>query len=88
DDIIEAKLLPDGSAQDLSDALEYLSIVRVKHQATDVNQKLEPDNNIEPDNLSRFERRNLKEAFQVLSAAQNFLKYRHTANTTMAGIKK
>ena len=87
DDIIDTKLLPDGNAQDLSDALEYLSIVRVKHQANDVNQKLAPDNNIEPDNLSRFERRNLKEAFQVLSAAQNFLKYRYTANTTMAGKK-
>lgn len=87
DDIIAAKLLPEGNAQDLSDALEYLSIVRAKHQANDVNQKLEPDNNIEPDNLSRFERRNLKEAFQVLSAGQNFLKYRYTANTTLAGIK-
>jgi CBS domain-containing protein len=88
EDIIDTKLLPDGSAQDLSDALEYLSIVRVKHQAKDVNQKLAPDNNIEPDTLSRFERRNLKEAFQVLSAAQNFLKYRYTASATMTAVKK
>jgi CBS domain-containing protein len=88
EDIIDTKLLPDGNAQDLSDALEYLSIVRVRHQAFDVNQKLPPDNNIEPDKLSRFERRNLKEAFQVLSAAQNFLKYRYTANTVMTGKKK
>jgi CBS domain-containing protein len=88
EDIIDTKLLPDGSARDLKDALEYLSIVRVKHQAKDVTQKLAPDNNIEPDNLSRFERRNLKEAFQVLSAAQNFLKYRYTANTTMASTSK
>ncbi|WP_372742410.1 DUF294 nucleotidyltransferase-like domain-containing protein [Neptunomonas sp.] len=88
DDIIETNLLPEGKAQDLSDALEYLSIVRVRHQAHDVNQKLPPDNNIEPDNLSRFERRNLKEAFQVLSVAQNFLKFRYTANTPIAGKKE
>jgi len=87
DDIIAAKLLPEGSAQDLSDALEYLSIVRVKHQAKDVLQKVAPDNNIEPDNLSRFERRNLKEAFQVVSAAQNFLKFRYTANASIKGAK-
>lgn len=87
DDIIDTQLLPEGKAQDLRDALEYLSIVRVRHQANDVNQELPPDNNIEPDNLSRFERRNLKEAFQVLSVAQNFLKFRYTASTPIAGKK-
>ncbi|MGL5108107.1 MAG: putative nucleotidyltransferase substrate binding domain-containing protein, partial [Vibrio ordalii] len=41
---------------------------------------IEPDNNIEPENLSDFERRNLKDAFQILSNAQNFLKFRYQAS--------
>ncbi|WP_261815335.1 putative nucleotidyltransferase substrate binding domain-containing protein [Vibrio gallicus] len=81
DDILESALLPKGKAQDLKDALEFISMVRIRHQAIDIEQGNEPDNNIEPDNLSEFERRNLKDAFQILSNAQNFLKFRHQGNT-------
>lgn len=77
DDIIEAGLLPPGKGRELSDALEYISMVRIRHQASDVENGLEPDNSINPDQLSSFERRNLKEAFQVLDKAQNFLKFRY-----------
>ena len=52
-------------------------MVRIRHQALDIENAIEPDNNIEPDNLSTFERRNLKEAFQVLDKAQAFLKFRY-----------
>lgn len=81
DDIIDAGILPQGRAQDLRDAMEFISTVRIRHQAIDVESKIEPDNNIEPDNLSDFERRNLKDAFQILSNAQNFLKFRYQANS-------
>jgi CBS domain-containing protein len=57
-------------------------MVRIRHQAYDVENRIEPDNNIEPENLSDFERRNLKDAFQILSNAQNFLKYRYKANSS------
>jgi CBS domain-containing protein len=77
DDILDAKILPKGRAQDLKDALEFISMVRIRHQALDIQQEQEPDNNIEPENLSDFERRNLKDAFQILSNAQNFLKFRY-----------
>ncbi|UTW49584.1 DUF294 nucleotidyltransferase-like domain-containing protein [Bacterioplanoides sp. SCSIO 12839] len=77
DDIIRANLLPPGKGRDLSDALEYIAMVRIRHQALDIERGDEPDNNIEPDNLSTFERRNLKEAFQVLDKAQAFLKFRY-----------
>ncbi|SDG96624.1 CBS domain-containing protein [Vibrio xiamenensis] len=79
DDIIDAGILPKGKAEDLRDALEFISMVRIRHQAYDVENSIEPDNNIEPENLSDFERRNLKDAFQILSNAQNFLKYRYQA---------
>ncbi|WP_086984177.1 putative nucleotidyltransferase substrate binding domain-containing protein [Vibrio aphrogenes] len=81
DDIIEAGILPKGRAEDLQDAMEYISMVRIRHQALDVENEIEPDNNIEPDNMSDFERRNLKDAFQILSNAQNFLKYRYHGNS-------
>ena len=80
DDIHEAGILPKGKARDLSDALEFISMVRIRHQALDVENQTEPDNNIEPENLSDFERRNLKDAFQILSNAQNFLKFRYQAS--------
>ncbi|MGO1295879.1 MAG: DUF294 nucleotidyltransferase-like domain-containing protein [Vibrio sp.] len=80
DDIIDAGILPKGRGQDLRDALEFISVVRIRHQAIDIEQGQEPDNNIEPENLSDFERRNLKDAFQILSNAQNFLKYRYQAS--------
>lgn len=80
DDVHEAGILPKGKARDLRDALEFISMVRIRHQAYDVENQTEPDNNIEPENLSDFERRNLKDAFQILSNAQNFLKFRYQAS--------
>lgn len=80
DDIIEAAILPKSKGQDLRHAMELISMARIRHQALDIESNNEPDNNIEPENMSDFERRNLKDAFLVLSNAQNFLKYRYTAN--------
>ncbi len=80
DDIIDANILPKGRGEDLRDAMEFISMVRIRHQALDVEQGIDPDNNIEPEHLSDFERRNLKDAFQILSNAQNFLKFRYNAS--------
>jgi len=80
EDIIEAGILPNSKGEDLQHAMELISLVRLRHQALDIESGIEPDNNIEPENMSDFERRNLKDAFLVLSNAQNFLKYRYTAN--------
>lgn len=83
DDVIESKILPQGRGQDLRDALEFISMVRIRHQAIDVENGIEPDNNIEPENISDFDRRNLKDAFQVLSNAQNYLKYGYQNNKAL-----
>ena len=80
EDIIEAGILPKSKGADLRHAMELISLVRLRHQSLDVESDIEPDNNIEPENMSDLERRNLKDAFLVLSNAQNFLKYRYTAN--------
>jgi CBS domain-containing protein len=76
-DVIDASVMPPGRGPDLRDALELISMVRIRHQALDLEAGQEPDNNVEPENLSDFERKNLKDAFQILSHAQKFLKYRY-----------
>ncbi|MEZ9200213.1 DUF294 nucleotidyltransferase-like domain-containing protein [Shewanella sp. 10N.286.54.B9] len=81
EDIIEAGILPPLKGKDLQHAMEFISLVRIRHQALDIESEQEPDNNIEPENMSDFERRNLKDAFLVLSSAQNFLKFRYSANS-------
>ncbi|OOF11301.1 MULTISPECIES: DUF294 nucleotidyltransferase-like domain-containing protein [Salinivibrio] len=80
DDIIESGILPKGRGPDLRDAMEFISMVRIRHQALDIEAGRDPDNNVEPENLSDFERRNLKDAFQILSNAQKFLKFRYQPN--------
>ncbi|WP_282149461.1 DUF294 nucleotidyltransferase-like domain-containing protein [Vibrio diabolicus] len=77
DDINHAGILPKGRGMDLRDAMELIYMVRIRHQALDIENGDEPDNNIEPENMSEFERRNLKAAFQILSNAQNFIKFRY-----------
>lgn len=77
EDIIAANILPKGRGQDLRDALELISMVRIRHQALSIQQGELPDNNVAPENLSDFERKNLKDAFQILSHAQKFLKFRY-----------
>ena len=76
-DVTKAGILPDGRSTDIKDAMEYLMMVRIRHQVEDIEAGEEPVNTIEPDKLSSFERRNLKEAFNVISNAQRFLKFRY-----------
>ena len=76
-DVIESKILPPGRGVDLRDALEFIAMVRIRHQAFDLDMQRVPDNDIEPEYLSDFERKNLKDAFQILSDAQKFMKYRY-----------
>ncbi|TFH88722.1 cyclic nucleotide-binding/CBS domain-containing protein [Billgrantia azerbaijanica] len=77
DDIARTQLLAPGVGEKLRYALEFLAMSRIRHQVIDLQQDREPDNNIEPENVADSERHNLKDAFQVLSNAQKFLKYRY-----------
>ena len=83
DAIAATKLMPQEAITKLRYALEFLSIVRIRHQAMDLEAGREPDNYIEPEKVSASERYNLKEAFQVLSNAQKFLRFRYPAGGTL-----
>ncbi|MFY0664842.1 MAG: cyclic nucleotide-binding/CBS domain-containing protein [Natronospirillum sp.] len=80
EDIVAGGWLTPGIGADLRDAMEFISRVRIRHQKLMLEQGEEPDNYVQPENLSPFERRNLKDAFQILSNAQKFLKFRYHPN--------
>ncbi|MFG6176698.1 DUF294 nucleotidyltransferase-like domain-containing protein [Halomonas sp. THAF12] len=77
DDIDRTQLLAPGVSDRLRYALEFLSMSRIRHQVIDIQHDQAPDNNIEPENVSSSERQHLKDAFQSLSHAQKFLKFRY-----------
>lgn len=77
DDVSAAGALPAGQTDRLSYALEFLSIVRMRHQAQEIRDDHEPHNAIQPEHVPDAERHSLKEAFEVLSNAQKFLRFRY-----------
>ena len=77
EDTVAAGFLTSGMAADLRDALEFISIIRIRHQAAAIEAGRSPDNNIDPEYLPSLERRSLKDAFTVLSNAQKFIKFRY-----------
>lgn len=76
-DIIDAEILPRGRGQDLHDALEFVSMVRIRNQAVDLEAGNEPDNSVVPESLSDFERKSLRDAFLIVGNAQKYLKFRY-----------
>jgi len=80
-DINATRLLPEGVGGDLIDALEFISMVRIRHQARQVENDLPADNHVAPVRLSRFERQHLRNAFQVVDKSQSFLRYRYTTRS-------
>lgn len=77
DAVIKAGVLPAGRGPDLHDALEFIAFVRFRTQAEDLRAGREPGNVVEPERLSEFERKTLRDAFTVLSHAQDYLRYRY-----------
>ena len=65
------------SARDLRDALEFLSKLRIDHQARQIAQGQGPDNFLALEELSNFERSHLKEAFSVVQTLQVVLGQRY-----------
>lgn len=85
DDIANTQLLATGMSDKLSYAFEFMCMSRIRHQVIDLQEERVPDNNIEPENVADSERHNLKDAFQVLSNAQKFLKFRYPVPSSRTG---
>lgn len=65
------------SARDLRDALEFLAFLRIQHQARQIAAGRAPDNFLDPDEISNFERTQLKDAFSVVASVQGVLAQRY-----------
>ncbi len=73
----EASALSESGARDLLDAFEFISILRLKHQARQIQGGQLPDNFVAPADLSHFERNHLKDAFQIVKTIQSSMAHTH-----------
>ena len=76
-DAVAGHRLSPALAADLRDAWEFLSHLRLRHQAEQVRSGRPPDNRVDPSAISHFEKRHLKAAFGVIRAAQGALAQRY-----------
>jgi CBS domain-containing protein len=69
--------LSETNAQDLRDALECLAFLRLQHQARQMAAGHTADNHLNPEELSNFERHQLKDAFVVVQTMQQLMGQRY-----------
>lgn len=69
--------ISEQSARDLRDALEFLAFMRIQHQARQMRSGEKPDNYLRLEELSNFERTQLKDAFGVVQSLQSVLGQRY-----------
>jgi len=62
---------------DLRDAFEFISDIRLQHQAKQIEQGRQADNYLPPEVLSSLERRHLKDTFEVIRTYQSALASRY-----------
>ncbi|HRJ54092.1 MAG TPA: putative nucleotidyltransferase substrate binding domain-containing protein [Candidatus Thiothrix moscowensis] len=80
DAIAEAGGISRSLIDDLRDAFEFISTVRLQHQAQQIEKGQKPNNYVPPEELSALERRHLKDAFEVVSTMQDTMTTRYQAN--------
>jgi CBS domain-containing protein len=69
--------LSTGGSANLLDAFEFISNLRLEHQAAQIEAGDSPDNFMSPKQLSRLEREHLKDAFKVVQTMQATLEIRY-----------
>jgi CBS domain-containing protein len=78
--IAEAGTITPSMVEDLRDAFEFISMVRLQHQAKQIENGQKPNNHVPPEELSALERRHLKDAFEVISTMQESMASRYQAD--------
>ncbi len=69
--------LSKSGLMDLWDAFEFLSTVRISHQARQIKANHSADNYLPPEELSSLERRHLKDAFDIIRTYQSAMASRY-----------
>ena len=62
----DLKVISDTGARDLLDAYDLIAETRLAHQAAQIRAGGKPDNFMQPEDLSEFERNHLRDAFMVI----------------------
>ena len=63
------------SENDLVDAFEFITYLRLRHQARQITAGVAPDNHVSPDSLSSLEKKHLRDAFGIIRRMQQALGY-------------
>lgn len=69
-----------GSLADLQEAFEFISSLRLQHQARQIEAGIAPDHTVPPAQFSALEQRHLKNAFEVISDLQSALARQYQAD--------
>jgi len=77
---IDAGAMDRARGEDLREAFEFISYVRLRHQAKQVRSGQVPNNHVRPDDLTDFDQRHLREAFAIVSKAQRTLSHVHSVS--------
>jgi len=64
-------------AANLRDAFEFISTLRIKHQAQQISNRLKADNFMNPAKISKLERAHLKDTFKVIQTLQTYVEMRY-----------
>jgi len=72
------KVLSKAGMNDLLDAFEFISTLRLEHQAKRVHLGQTPDNFVPPGSISSLERKHLKDAFEVVRTMQAAMESTYT----------
>lgn len=74
---VSGGIMSEEKGADLHDAFEFISYVRMRHQAAQVRAGLPVDNHVNPEQLSSFDKRHLREAFAIVRSAQSSMASRY-----------
>ncbi|MCS7199159.1 MAG: DUF294 nucleotidyltransferase-like domain-containing protein [Caldimicrobium sp.] len=77
DELQRLNVLIKDYAKDLKEAYKFLLALRFKFQAQKIREKKEPDNYINPKNLSKAERNTLKDIFGFIRGFQDYLREKY-----------
>jgi len=78
--LVPTPAIATADGANLSDALEFIGYVRLQHQGKQIVNGDSPNNFVNPDELSSFERQHLKTAFDIVRRMQSTLASRYLSH--------
>ena len=72
--LVKCKAMTISDSRNMQDALRVIMQLRTQHQATQITEGSEPNNYIDPSNLSKIRRKQIKDAFSIVMDAQQAVK--------------